>query len=155
MVLTRYLFNFTGHGYFYGQDKNLLKDKSANIPFINHSISMAENLYNNNKEPSNKYHCAECGSDFPHANDLYEHKNRFHNTQNERYVQNGEHKRKRDTPNPTDSNRIKYEEQNDNVEVDEKTDVKQSNDCESEDEQIDVVTTKTEEQATNVENNDK
>ncbi|XP_065207547.1 zinc finger protein 423 homolog isoform X2 [Planococcus citri] len=143
-----------GHGYFYGQEKNLLKDKSANIPYINHSISLAENLYNNNKEPGNKYHCTECGIDFPHANDLYDHKNRAHNNQNDRYVQNGEHKRKRETPNPTEANRVKYEEQNDNVDVDEKMDAKQ-NDCESEDEQIDVVTTKTEEQAENIEKNDK
>lgn len=97
-----------------------------------------------------KYNCAECTSEFHLLGDLIEHRNRFHSSA-ERYLNGGgEQMRPRsenggETAANTAINSNQYEHDT-NAEV--KIEPKKENDCESEDEQIDVVTTKMEDDCT-------
>lgn len=122
---------FPGQSYFYNQDKTVHKEKLS-TSYVNHPPNLS------------KYNCSESGIEFRHTNDLYEHSSRFR----DRYPSNEDHKRY--TTNGVDTASVtiegvsnKYEDQNGQA-VEVKIECKTQTDCESDDEQIDVVTTKVE-----------
>lgn len=132
-------------GYFYGSEKGLLRDKP---PTPHQAMLMPENLF----KPA-KYNCTECTSEFHLLGDLIEHRSRFHGPA-ERYV-NGEPIRPQSQDGTENANTAVNSTQygNEHTSSSEvKIEPKKENECESEDEQIDVVTTKVEEDSSSKQN---
>ncbi len=140
MSIFRKIVKFLYLEYYYNSEKAVRDGVSPGYA-IHPPMPMPENIYNNKM---NKYNCSECGIDFRHSNDLYNHKNRFHQG---RYL-NGDLSQGQNVgeTSGTESAAEKFEEQKDEpIEV--KTEPNKANECESEDEQIDVVTMKVEEES--------